>query len=101
MPAPALRRTLLLVTDRRALLYISEAQAGPQATAPGSTEVTAASGMPGRIKTGITRLSRTPAMPDGPAAMASAETPRRPLPAEGYDSHPLADDPRTKRSRNV
>jgi len=42
MPAPALRRTLLLVTDRRALLYISEAQAGPQATAPGSTEVTAA-----------------------------------------------------------
>jgi hypothetical protein len=31
-------------------------------------------------------------MPDGPAAMNSAEIPRRPLPAEGYDFHPLADD---------
>ena len=75
MPAPALRRTLLVATDRRALLCVSEAQAGPQATAPGSTEVTAASGMPSRIKTGITRLSRTPAMPDGPAAITSAEIP--------------------------
>jgi hypothetical protein len=41
----------------------------------GSTEVTAASGMPSRIKTGIARLSRTPAVPDGPAAMTSAKFP--------------------------
>ena len=48
MPADALRRIPLSVTDRRALLAVSGAQADPRATAPGSTEVTAASGVPAR-----------------------------------------------------
>jgi hypothetical protein len=48
MPAAALRRIPLSVTDRRALLSVSEGQAGPRATAPGSTEVTAACGVPAR-----------------------------------------------------
>jgi len=30
------------------VLFVSEAQAGPRATAPGGTEVTAASGVPAR-----------------------------------------------------
>ena len=31
-------------------------------------------------------------MPDGPAALASAEVPRQPLPTEGYDLDMLAGD---------
>ena len=46
MPAVALRRTLYSVADRRALLSVGEAWAGPRATAPGSTKVSAASGLP-------------------------------------------------------
>jgi len=48
MPAAAPRRTPLSVSDRRALLSVSEAQADTRATAPGSTEATAAFGMPCR-----------------------------------------------------
>ena len=56
MPAPALRRILLFVTYRRVLLCVSEAPAGPRATAPGSTEVTAASGISARY--GSARIAR-------------------------------------------
>jgi hypothetical protein len=48
MPVAALRRAPLSVSDRRVLLSVSETQAGPRATVSGSTEVSAASGMPAR-----------------------------------------------------
>jgi hypothetical protein len=83
----------LSVSDRRVLLCVSEAQAGPRATVSGSTEVSAASGMPARpYRDGRDLTFTDPAMPDGPAAMTVAEVPRRPLPTEGYDFDALAGD---------
>jgi len=61
MTAAALRRAPLSVSDRRVLLSVSEAQAGPRATVSGSTEVSAASGMPARPTPTTTRWWPHPA----------------------------------------
>ena len=93
LPGLALCWTALSVTDRRALLSVSEAQAGPRATAPRSTEVAADSGVPAQpYQDGHDLTFTGPAMPDGPAAMTSAEVPRRPLPTEGDNLDTLAGD---------
>lgn len=93
MPAAVPLLDPLSVTDRRALLSVSEAQAGPRATAPGSTEVATASGVPARpYQDGHDLTFTDPVMPDGPAAMTSAEVPGRPLPTEGYDLDTLVGD---------
>lgn len=46
MPAPILHRTPFFLGDHSPWLSVSDAQADPWATAPGSAEVTAASGLP-------------------------------------------------------
>ncbi len=72
---------------------------GRRATAPGSTEVAAASGVPARpYQDGHDVTFTDPAMPDGPAAMTSAEVPRRPLPTEGYNLDMLAGSRRSRQA---
>ena len=48
MPAAALRRAPLSVTDRRGLRFVNEARAGPRAPRREAPEVTAACGVPAR-----------------------------------------------------
>jgi tetratricopeptide (TPR) repeat protein/transcriptional regulator with XRE-family HTH domain len=84
MSAAAFRRAPLSVSDGRALLSASEARDDLRATAPGSTEVTAASGIPGQqYQDGHDLAFTTPAVPDGPAAVTLAEVPRPPLQSVG------------------
>jgi hypothetical protein len=81
MPAVALRRTLFSVTDRRALLSVGEAWAGPRAIAPGSTKVSAASGLPARPYQDGRDLTFTeidvPILVIGAMTTRSCPTPRR------------------------
>ncbi len=63
MPAPILRRTPLFLGDHWPRLSVSDAQADPWATAPGSAGVTAASGLTVHVQpyqAGHDLTSRTP-----------------------------------------